>query len=89
MSLLYATGKPLVDGILTGSVRILAIPIPCFSIGPNVVTDAFQGIVVPDNVFPIISLPEAILETRPTLGCHLVAVSGGRHGFEPLDHVRQ
>jgi len=42
------------------------------------VPDAFQGIAVVDDVFPVVPLPQAVLVSRPSLGFHGVPVLESR-----------
>jgi hypothetical protein len=63
-----------------------------FVIGPScgVVGDVIcyfaQGLVIADDVFIIIALPQFAVEWRPSQLFHPTDVFVGRHGFEPSYH---
>ena len=65
-----------------------------FVIGPScgVVGDVIcylaQGLVIADDVFIIIALPQFAVEWRPSQLFHPTDVFVGRHGFEPSHHRR-
>jgi hypothetical protein len=73
----------------SATIHIHSVLFPSGRIIADVFTDAVQFYFIPNDVFPIIALPQSTRKCWPTQLFHAIRIPFGGHRFEPVYNVAQ